>query len=158
MIKFFSQKFSGPKRGFTLIELLVVIAIIGILASIVLASLNSARRKSRDARRIADVKQLQLALELFFDGQSPNRYPTDAEGLAALSGATSCGTQACIPTVPTPPTGGGQTAYGYDQLSDTSYVLGGNLEETTNPALTSDVDGTPSALFSCVDPMYCVQP
>ena len=61
--------------GFTLIELLVVIAIIGVLASIVLASLNNARRKSRDARRVTDVKQLQLALELYFDSQSPPQYP-----------------------------------------------------------------------------------
>ena len=54
-------------RGFTLIELLVVIAIIGILSSVVLASLNSARQKGRDAKRISDVKQLQLALELYYD-------------------------------------------------------------------------------------------
>lgn len=57
----------SPKRGFTLIELLVVISIIGLLSSVVLASLNSARKKARDARRIADVKQIQLALELFYD-------------------------------------------------------------------------------------------
>lgn len=66
------------KRGFTLIELLVVIAIIGILSSVVFASLNSAREKSRDARRMADMRQIQIALELFYD--SYRRYPSTADG------------------------------------------------------------------------------
>ena len=46
-------------------ELLVVITIIGLLASVVLASLNTARERGRDARRASDIKQLQLALELY---------------------------------------------------------------------------------------------
>ena len=50
-----------------MIELLVVIAIISILASVVLASLNTAREKSRDVKRISDIKQIQLALESYFD-------------------------------------------------------------------------------------------
>ena len=59
--------------GFTLIELLVVIAIIGLLASVVMASLNSARGKARNARRLSDVKQLQTALEFYYD--QFGRYP-----------------------------------------------------------------------------------
>lgn len=59
-----NKKFRG---GFTLIELLVVIAIIGVLSSVVLASLNSARLKSRDSKRISDIQQLELALEFNYD-------------------------------------------------------------------------------------------
>ena len=55
------------ENGFTLIELLVVIAIIGMLSSIVLVSLNSARDKSVMARRISDLKQIEIALQLYFD-------------------------------------------------------------------------------------------
>ena len=62
------------QSGFTLIELLVVIAIIGLLASIVLLALNGARAKSRDAKRIADVRQIASAFELFYNDF--NTYPT----------------------------------------------------------------------------------
>lgn len=62
--------------GFTLIELLVVIAIIGVLASVVLASVNTARMKARDARRLADVRQLVLVLQLYYDDN--NAFPPSA--------------------------------------------------------------------------------
>ncbi len=51
-------------KGFTLIELLVVIAIIGLLSTLAVVSLNNARSKARDARRTADLKTIQSALEL----------------------------------------------------------------------------------------------
>ncbi len=67
------------KRGFTLIELLVVIAIIGMLSSIVLASMNSARVKARDAKRLSDMHNIRQALELYYSDN--NAYPTsDLDG------------------------------------------------------------------------------
>lgn len=53
--------------GFTLIELLVVIAIVGLLSSVIFASVRSARGKARDARRLSDVEQIFLALNLAAD-------------------------------------------------------------------------------------------
>jgi len=61
------------KKGFTLIELLVVVAIIGVLASMVMSSLNDARVRARDAKRHADIKTIQNALELYY--LDNNHYP-----------------------------------------------------------------------------------
>ncbi|MBI3273715.1 MAG: type II secretion system protein [Candidatus Colwellbacteria bacterium] len=130
------------KKGFTLIELLVVIAIIGILASIVLASLNSARIKSRDARRIADIKQIQLALELYFDSSAS--YPPGTD-------LTPVKTGNFIPVVPIDPLNSGTHVYRYQALTSITtktactsgclaYSLAAVLEETSSPALTSDAD------------------
>ena len=54
-------------RGFTLVELLVLISIIPFLSSTVLARLNTARKKANDTRRLADMKQLQIALEGYYN-------------------------------------------------------------------------------------------
>lgn len=66
--------FRRSERGFTLIELLVVVAIIALLSSVVMASLNSARQKSRNAKRVQDLRQMQTALEMYYDsnGSYPN--------------------------------------------------------------------------------------
>ncbi len=96
---------SNKNYGFTLIELLVVIAIIGILAAVVLVSLNSARSKSRDARRIADVRQVMTALELFYNDN--NRYPTaTANAPTSTDGTPAFSTYlSAFPTAPLPADG-----------------------------------------------------
>jgi prepilin-type N-terminal cleavage/methylation domain-containing protein len=64
----------NSSKGFTLIELLVVIAIIGLLSSVVLASLNTARAKARDSERLSDLVQIRNALEAYADDHK-GKYP-----------------------------------------------------------------------------------
>ena len=70
------------QNGFTLIELLVVVAIIGILSSVVLASLNTARMKARDALRKEQLRQISTALEFYYDayGVYPPFQPSGGLG------------------------------------------------------------------------------
>ncbi len=64
------------KRGFTLIELLVVVSLIGVLATLVIANLNSARERARDAQRKSDLKNIQTALRIYYNDN--NGYPNVA--------------------------------------------------------------------------------
>ena len=67
---------NNKNKGFTLIELLVVIAIIGLLSTLAVIALSNARQKSRDSRRVSDIKQIQSALELFYN--DAGKYPDGA--------------------------------------------------------------------------------
>ncbi len=71
-----TKKLPSFSKGFTLIELLVVIAIIGILSSVVLASLNTARGKGADGAAKADLNNIRAQAELVYDTVSPNSYAT----------------------------------------------------------------------------------
>lgn len=148
------------KRGFTLIEVLVVVAIIGILSSIVLASMSGARSKGRDAKRVADIKQLQLALQLYYDGSG--YYPL------ALSDLTSTN---YISSIPSDPTSG--WSYVYTRLpancNNTSsicvdYVVTAQLENVnatldgytgTTPTFSINSLGTTNCSNTA---LYCAKP
>ncbi|MDD5589740.1 MAG: type II secretion system protein [Candidatus Portnoybacteria bacterium] len=123
---FFTKK-KGEKRGFTLIELLVVIAIIGILATIVLVSLNSARVKARDARRQSDIHQIALAMEMCYDdtgcnGGTAGQY----KEVTAVTGPTAIGTY----MNPVPTTAGAGTAYAWvvNTATRSKYLVCAALE------------------------------
>jgi type II secretion system protein G len=149
------------KRGFTLIELLVVVAVIGILASIIMVSVSGARGKSRDAKRITDIKTIQLALSTYYNDNG--FYPLN---IYAASNAFTAPdyrnglAPAYLPRVPSDPnsttactTGGESSCYKYGgyivngaqsscSASNPPYLyhVGAVLEESTNPALGQDAD------------------
>ncbi|MFH1171720.1 MAG: type II secretion system protein, partial [bacterium] len=80
----------------------VVIAIIGLLSTIAFISLNRARAKARDAKRISDVRELQSALELYYNDQTSPGYPQSNSAVVLSSTLLGTTYVASIPTAPTP--------------------------------------------------------
>lgn len=111
------------RKGFTLVELLVVIAIIGLLATIAFLSLNRARSKARDAKRVSDVRQLQSAMELYYNDQTTPGYPIQDAGVLT-SASLPVAYMATLPKNPTPdddPAAGDTTACTTAAYADTVY-------------------------------------
>ena len=79
VLRFFAVLRMTPKKGFTLIELLLVIAIISFIASIIISAVSSTREKARDAKRIADLNQIEKAIELYRSDNNGNPPGTDGD-------------------------------------------------------------------------------
>ena len=139
------------QRGFTLIEILVVVAIIGILASIILVGVGSFRARGRDARRVADLRETQNGLELYF---TKNGYYPDVNSWSALT-TDLIGGLIGVNAVPNDPTSGWNYAYcrsGTDQYVEAAY-----MEDIGNPQLKQYPAGTtfpctPTLLGTPADP------
>ena len=135
------------KKGFTLIELLVVIAIIGLLSTLSVLALNGARARARDAKRISDIKQIQTALEMYYNEN--NAYP----GALTQLTTTTPPLLRAVPVAPTPVDGGGcdGTSNTYTYVADTgvagvgsyhlTYCLGAGTGNVTSGAKTATPAG-----------------
>lgn len=114
MLKIFSTK---KRRGFTLIELLVVVAIIGVLATIVLVSLNTARQKARDAQRLGEIREIATAMGRYFSDNGV--YVTAAAGTPIPASIKTALSQ--YMSVPNDPSGDSTRGYKWlDNSSDSS--------------------------------------
>ncbi|MEO6536770.1 MAG: prepilin-type N-terminal cleavage/methylation domain-containing protein [Candidatus Paceibacterota bacterium] len=128
----------ASNRAFTLLELLVVIAIIGILSSIVLASLNSARMRSRDSVRRSDMHQIQTALQLYWL-QNNGTYPV-ISGQAKASELAPALVPTYIASIPTDPVNTPVYMYSYYTVSPyNAYTLLVNYEGDA-PVSTCRID------------------
>ena len=129
------------KKGFTLVELLVVIAIIGLLSTLAVIALGSARSKARDARRISDIKQIQTALELHY--ADAGKYPIEATAVTlgsatqdvlhdsgfGASGTIPAGAEIYMGQVPGQiDTPAGIGVYSYTSATGDTYTLSFELE------------------------------
>ena len=138
------------KKGFTLIELLVVIAIIGLLSTLAVVALGSARVKARDSKRLSDLKQTQTALELYYTDNSA--YPIAAAAVTLGSGNFAClntsgwaAAGCATPFMGNVPADPGSTSYTYTSADGTTYTIAATLEDTVNN-LTGNIRATPSGI------------
>ncbi len=148
------------KQAFTLIELLVVIAIIGLLSTIAVVSLSASRVKARDAKRMADLRQISQAIELFADVNS--YLPRNSAGWCTFisnpAGGLGAGFQSDIVSflarTPLDPTQHNQIGdYLYQNIDNkTRYILCANMEKATGNAY--DYSGcSGGAVYN-----YCISP
>ena len=144
----------NKKKGFTLIELLVVIAIIGIIATFAVVALQSSRARARDAKRVADVKQMTTALALYSQSTGtypeslspgdPIRYPETASGTVFME---------AVPAPPTPSDGScvASTSYVYAPVENTdgqntSYTITYCLGDTAGDIPAGISVATPAGM------------
>lgn len=136
-----------PARRFSTIELLVTLAVVGVFLVVGVVTINSSRAKARDAKRLLDVKQVQMVLELFY--MDHNAYPTgkgvvlggDSAHALCDTGwsGTPCTGIAYMSNIPTDPQGG---------LSTKQYVYSQSDDAASQYTITFDTEGAIGSISS----------
>ncbi len=139
-------------RAFTLMEILVVVGIIAILSAIVLGLYSPARLKARDAKRVSDLAQIQLAFGIFFD--KCGVYPPNLNGVDyTCPNDSSIILKDYLSSIPVDPINTGEYIYSYITTDSpaTYYKITAKFENIGNPAMRdSTCSDTPT--FYCVVP------
>lgn len=145
------MSFYTDENGFTLIELLVVIAIIGLLSTLAVIALGSAREEARDQNRLSDLKQIQTSLEIYFTEN--NQYPVAEEGIVlggnqakcldSEEGLTNSGCGDALSNIPSDP---GENRYIYTSQNGDTYQIQARLEGETGGFGPGSIAVTPSGI------------
>lgn len=118
------------ERGFTLLELMIVIVILGVLAALIVGNFVSSLRRGRDARRKADLEQIQRAVELYYEDK--RAYPTAAAVPGFPFGSKFCETAAC-------------------DSSEKVYMQKVSNDPSAGKNYKYDSDGTYFRLYACLE-------
>ena len=144
------------KKGFTIIEMLIVVTIIAVLSGLILRGMGGALPKSRDAKRMGDLKNVQNMLEMYYNTSNPSTYP---------SATTWSGLESQLRSVlgnkiklPQDPSGGTNTYYYCPSPANvngtiTGYILGAQLEITSS---TDSITGVTCGKTCGQNLFYCV--
>lgn len=160
----------NTKNAFTLVEMILVTVIIGIVAGIVINVINIPRvqARSRDSKRIGDLKRIQTALELYFADK--RAYPVNAG--FSLANTVLTGTNLIAPSymdqIPLDPNNGknakntstmkcrsGSTTHGYYYITDangTKYVISAIMELVIPP---ENINNKCSNIPNCISGVAC---
>ena len=173
------------RKGFTLIEILIVVAIIAILASVVIVGLGPTQQAGRDARRLADLHEIQNAIELYYNkcGFYPGGAVSGAACATALPAADAfpagnaqtsvygavakeiIGAALGVNNMPQDPASGKSYMYRVNPAaSPTTYIIAANLESSGNASFTNYnpatagnyLGGDTTLLTSCNAPTFCL--
>lgn len=143
------KKFFSKRQGFTLVELMIVIVIIGVLTTLIIVSLDNTKMTARNARRLADIKQIQLALKMYYN--DTGMFPTSiVPGSSISRGGANYMLRVPANPKPWPDNGCPDQDYQYKQLEGGQrYILSFCLGDTTDDLSKGTHIATANGILDC---------